>query len=907
MQWTASVLSTVSADSEPALMISFDEAKYMFNAGENNVRALCHSQTNRKKVKAIFCTQLTTERAGGISGTLMTLADANKLNDLSLVGPRGLAHRLASARFFTYRQNINVIPVEVPPPSTEAPSSDHTPTPVFKDQLVSAYAYSILPTPGNETSSENDTTLKRKRESSPDGPRKKSASNVASDPLRSTLLTSKLQDLSAEQAESWRRFIINNMFPGALGSKAKKPKAPPAEGVEGEPVHDDYRPRHSLPKAWYSQLPRPERSALNQALAYVVVGPSIRGKFDAAKAVALGVPRGPLRGVLSRGQSITFTVDDKVTGEDGEIKVVPRTVTVQPEECVGPSSPRSTVIVLDVPSKQYIPNLLKALQNDNDSVLSKLRSKNPEDKKEMLVQSIFHMVDKGVLDDPRYVEFMHDFGDNVQHIIGSREYCPNPVTFTSAAANQLRLNKLDDAMFPLPQYRMEPHRKLSDIPNLPKHTYIMETNTVVPIHPAGKPAKSRQALEKDYFHPVLKRQKSDGSIPVDLSKESAQKFEEARQMVEEVKKSMEGVEKKPGDDVVVVPLGTGSAIPGQYRTVSSTLLQIPEWGNVLLDAGEGTYFQLARQFGEDGVDDVLRNMKCLFVSHAHADHLMGVAMLLRKRQQLDPPPQHPLYFVSNSNIHIAMRDHQLLEDLGIQETSHSDPMPDTGNGVIPILSEALHWKRPGVLAENGLWAVYDEHKDAWLDVDRSIKNAAALRQALGLSKIATVDMLHGTKCYGLVLWHRDGWSVAFSGDTEPSDTLVRAAKGVTLLIHEATMADDQADMARAKRHSTFGEAMDIGRRMCADKILLTHFSARHPKVPMKLLQPESLGSPRPEGAALPRKLPVVGLAFDQCSLRLGDMWKMQYYLPALEQNHMDMVAVDGEGDDEYIEKLRMSG
>lgn len=52
----------------------------------------------------------------------------------------------------------------------------------------------------------------------------------------------------------------------------------------------------------------------------------------------------------------------------------------------------------------------------------------------------------------------------------------------------------------------------------------------------------------------------------------------------------------------------------------------------------------------------------------------------------------------------------------------------------------------------------------------------------------------------------------FSGDTEPTDSLVYAGQGATLLIHEATMADDQADLAKQKKHSTFGQAIGIGKR-----------------------------------------------------------------------------------------------
>jgi len=46
----------------------------------------------------------------------------------------------------------------------------------------------------------------------------------------------------------------------------------------------------------------------------------------------------------------------------------------------------------------------------------------------------------------------------------------------------------------------------------------------------------------------------------------------------------------------------------------------------------------------------------------------------------------------------------------------------------------------------------------------------------------------------------------------PSDSLVYAGQGATVLIHEATMADDQEEMAQKKAHSTLGQALTIGRR-----------------------------------------------------------------------------------------------
>lgn len=55
-------------------------------------------------------------------------------------------------------------------------------------------------------------------------------------------------------------------------------------------------------------------------------------------------------------------------------------------------------------------------------------------------------------------------------------------------------------------------------------------------------------------------------------------------------------------------------------------------------------------------------------------------------------------------------------------------------------------------------------------------------------------------------------SIRYSGDTIPTQKLVQAGENATLLIHESTMADDQAEMAAAKMHSTVGQAIEIGRR-----------------------------------------------------------------------------------------------
>ena len=58
----------------------------------------------------------------------------------------------------------------------------------------------------------------------------------------------------------------------------------------------------------------------------------------------------------------------------------------------------------------------------------------------------------------------------------------------------------------------------------------------------------------------------------------------------------------------------------------------------------------------------------------------------------------------------------------------------------------------------------------------------------------------------------------FSGDTQPTEVLAEVGKDANLLIHEATMADDQAEMAEMKAHSTVGQAIDIGRKYVSPSI-----------------------------------------------------------------------------------------
>ncbi|KAJ6474674.1 hypothetical protein C8R47DRAFT_986730 [Mycena vitilis] len=862
MSWTASVVTSATTDTEPSLVILFDNAKYIFNLAENSNRAFTQKKAHRKSTRAFFLTQVGAQRAGGLAGMLMSSADQT-LSTLDVVGPPGLAHTVASMRSYIYRDSMSVNVNEA------SLSSDLTSTPscTYHDANITVYSIPVSDSsmqlsfePPQTQSTERVTetgSTKRKREQNTSLKELMDADGFCS------------EKLEGELAQEWRKLMINTMFPATFARRCKdnspRKRQRTRDGPKDQP-EEPRTPEHSknvdmynrprIPAGYHHQLPKfvpPWSAAPPPALAYVVVGPSVRGKFDVEKSIALGVPKN-MRSRLTRGEDITVTV------KEGDMTIER---VVRPLDCIGPSEIPAVVIVLDVPSPTYIHSLV--LSFEQSPFYAKFHSTRPEDLAESTVRTVFHLCGAGVLEDPRYILFMNGFPPTTHHIISSPEYGRDPVTFTTAAFNQLRLHQLDAEMFPIPYYSLEARKELSMIPNLPPNCLVMESSLHMSIRPAGPPETGRLPAERrDLFHPAVIS--PDNPDLLLLSPSILQKFADIRAKAEE-----QALTKKfyasHGPNVGVIPLGTASAVPTSSRNVSSTLIRIPTRGSILLDAGEGTWGQLARHFGP-GVGDVLRDLRCIFVSHIHGDHHMGVAKILARRRQLNPPATEPLYLVSVHKLHLYLRELAEIEDLGL----------GAPNGVVTVISDALHIKRSGEYLNYGMWRI--EGAEPWTDYERSTAAGMRLCVALGLHSFRTIDVFHQVKCYGVSIRSEEGWSIVFSADTLPTQSLVRNGQNATLLIHEATMGDGEEAMARVKSHSTVGQAIDIGRKMNAENVLLTHFSARYPRMP------PPVGNARPTGDGGPRE-PVVALAFDHVNLTLGSIWKLSTYLPVIQQTFAD--------------------
>jgi ribonuclease Z len=74
---------------------------------------------------------------------------------------------------------------------------------------------------------------------------------------------------------------------------------------------------------------------------------------------------------------------------------------------------------------------------------------------------------------------------------------------------------------------------------------------------------------------------------------------------------------------------------------------------------------------------------------------------------------------------------------------------------------------------------------------------------------------------------RPGRKIVYSGDTGPSELLVKLAEKADLLIHEATFEDELKERAMEDGHSTPSIAAETAKEAGVKRLVLTHISARY--------------------------------------------------------------------------------
>ena len=535
---------------------------------------------------------------------------------------------------------------------------------------------------------------------------------------------------------------------------------------------------------------------------YVCKLPPIPGKFHPERAAALKVPRGPSYAALVRGQSVTL--------EDGTV--------VQPEDVVDPPSPGPVVLIADCPSEDYLPALQRSPELRAVAATAAAEgSREP-------VACIVHLAPAAVVATEAYAAFVATFPE-AQHIFAGRGAAAPveaaPVMLASAAV-QARMSALSPEFFP--DHSLSWGRAGGG----QQPAAAGPSGSL----PAGAPAGAvaGRNLLKYHLRPAAKRGLEDPpEVPDRFASAAAVREGVAPEVVSAAQAGLEaarglslpgGLGKLGRENLEVTFLGTGAAVPSKYRNVSGIYLDRFSRGGLLLEAGEGTYGQLVRRFGAAAARERVAGLGLVWISHMHADHHLGLPRILAARREAlqarcaPGERPEPLTVVGPRPLRRTLGELSQLEDLCYRFVDHCLVPEDVDVARLP----------PGAFPK-------------WVDRGSEAEKARALltraKQRLGLRRLESVEVEHTCRfSYACVLEADEGWVVSFSGDTRPNRAFAEAARGSTVMIHEATFEDGLIQEARAKKHSLVGEAVKVGKVAGAYRTVLTHFSQRYPTIPV---------------------------------------------------------------------------
>ena len=274
-------------------------------------------------------------------------------------------------------------------------------------------------------------------------------------------------------------------------------------------------------------------------------------------------------------------------------------------------------------------------------------------------------------------------------------------------------------------------------------------------------------------------------------------------------------------------LGTSSGVPTRARNVSAVALRLPQRAEMwLFDCGEGTQHQFLRS------DLRLSQLRRIFITHMHGDHVFGLPGLLASlglsgssSAGIDLYGPDPLEgFLSGSLRGSSTR-------IGYPLQVHRS-RPAAESGAVLFEDEDLRVRCTPLIHRVPAYAYRVDQKPLAGRFD--IAKAQELGIPPGpiyaqLKRGETVELDDGRVIDGRELCgpDRDGVSIVYCTDTVFSESAVELARGADLLIHESTFAHEEADMAFQKQHSTSTMAAQTAAEAGVGQLVLTHLSPRY--------------------------------------------------------------------------------
>jgi ribonuclease Z len=269
-------------------------------------------------------------------------------------------------------------------------------------------------------------------------------------------------------------------------------------------------------------------------------------------------------------------------------------------------------------------------------------------------------------------------------------------------------------------------------------------------------------------------------------------------------------------DLSAIFLGTGGSVPSARRSTASVL--ISRGGDRLLfDCGEGTQRQMQRSLGLTQVDEI-------YLTHFHADHILGLPGLLKTYDLTDREVPLKIYGPRGLRDLFAILKPivgRLRFDLDLVELDPGEAVAHDGYEVRPF--EAAHSARA-----NG-YALIEQERPGRFDLDAAKR--LGVPEGPAFAALQRGEEVQGdsgpVRPEDVVGANRPGRTVVLTGDTSPSPATVAAAADAELLIHDASFAEEEVQRAAETGHSTVGQAAAVGREAHVKMLALVHISSRY--------------------------------------------------------------------------------
>jgi ribonuclease Z len=267
----------------------------------------------------------------------------------------------------------------------------------------------------------------------------------------------------------------------------------------------------------------------------------------------------------------------------------------------------------------------------------------------------------------------------------------------------------------------------------------------------------------------------------------------------------------------LVVLGTASQVPTRYRNHNGYLLLWAGEG-ILFDPGEGTQ----RQMILAGVSAAQITRIC--VTHFHGDHSLGLAGLVQRISLDGVPHEVPVHYPASGQVYWERlrRASIYLDQARLRECPVREPGPQGEGAGYTISARMLQHT-----AES--WGYRVEAPARWRADPAALAARGIAGPAVGdLLRDGAIRVAGGEVRREEVARLVPGRSFAFVMDTRRCDAAVELAQGVDLLVCESTYRATEAAEARERGHMTAADAAEVARAAGARRLVLTHFSQRHP-------------------------------------------------------------------------------